>query len=138
MFKIHELVPKEVYDVHGEGAWSFVDVKLTASINSIKERFPKGTMSINTWHFGGNRNWSGLRTPDAQKYYSKTSQHSLHPTELVFKAIDAIFSYYDVDEVRQYIIDNPDEFPYIKGIELGVSWLHIDVRNRSEVLLFNA
>lgn len=135
-FKLQEYLPKEVYDMHGEGGWSLVDVKLVASVEAIKERFPKGTMTINNWSFGGNRNWSGLRTPDALKYYSKTSQHSLHPLELVFKAIDAIFSDYDANEVRQYIIDNPEEFPYIKGIEMGVSWLHIDTRNRDTILLF--
>lgn len=138
MFKIQEYVPKEVYDVHGEGAWTFIDIKLVASVDAIKERFPNGTMTINNWSWGGNRNWSGLRTPSALEYYSKTSQHSLHPVDLVFRAIDAVFSGYDVEEIRQYIIDHPEEFPYIKGIEMGVSWLHIDVRERDEVLLFNA
>ena len=80
-------------------------------------------MTINNYMWGGDRGWSGLRTKDSS-YYSPTSQHSLG------KAIDCIFSAYDVEEVRQYILNNPDEFPHIGGIELNVSWLHLDVRER--------
>lgn len=137
MFKIQELVPEEVYNIHGDGAWTLVDIRLTASIDAIKERFPEGSMTINDWLWNGDRNWSGLRTPDSP-WYSKTSQHALHPNDLVFRAIDCIFSDYDVEEVRQYIINNPEEFPYIKGIELEVSWLHIDTRPRHDVLQFKA
>ncbi len=67
-------------------------------------------------------------------YYSYTSQHTL------FKATDSVFSTYSTDEVRNYILDNPDEFPHIGGVEnfLGMSWLHIDIRPRknNKILVF--
>lgn len=129
-FKIFELVPLHIYKKYGDKAFMFLDDRLLKSIDTLKEIFNKGTITINNYYWGGDRNWSGLRTPESP-YYSPTSQHSFG------RAVDCIFSKYDVEEVRKFIIDNPDKFPYIKGIELGVSWLHIDVRNSDEVILFS-
>lgn len=128
-FKIQELVSKETYNVRGERAWQLIDPYLIMTIDKLKEVFPKGTITINNWLWSGNRNESGLRVY-GMKHYSPYSMHSFG------KAADAVFSHYKTEEVRQYIIDNPKEFPYIKGIELGVSWLHIDTRNLDEVLAF--
>lgn len=128
-FKIQELVSKETYNARGERAWQLIDPYLIMTIDKLKEVFPKGTITINNWLWGGDRNESGLRV-HGMKHYSPYSMHSFG------KAIDAIFSHYKTEEVRQHIIDNPKEFPYIKGIELGVSWLHIDTRNLDEVLAF--
>ena len=130
-FKIQELVPKEVFDlVKKDALWELFDERLLTTIDALKEKFPEGSMTINNWLWGGDRDQSGLRTKNS-KYYSPTSQHSIG------KAVDCVFSDYDNNSVRQYVINNPDEFPYIKGIELGVSWCHFDVRSRDEVLLFN-
>jgi len=130
-FKIEELVSKETFDLIKEDTlWRLFDAKLLVTIDALKEKFSEGTMSINTWKWKGKRTQSGLRTKDSE-YYSATSQHSLG------KAIDCIFSDYDEDSVRQYVINNPDEFPYIKGIELNVSWCHFDVRSSDRVVLFN-
>lgn len=128
-FKIEELVSRETYKARGERAWQLIDPNLIETIDRLKEVFPDGTMTINNWVWGGNRNESGLRV-QGMKHYSPYSMHSFG------KAADCIFSHYDTEEVRQYIIDNPKEFPYVKGIELGVSWLHIDTRNSIELLAF--
>jgi len=133
-FKIYELVPVELYNsVHEDVLWQMMDPGLLATIDAIKAKFPKGSMIINSYKWGGDRGWSGLRTKNS-KYYSPTSQHSLG------KAIDAVFTAYDVEEVRQYILDNSEEFPHIGGIELGVSWLHVDTRPRVNGVIktFNA
>ena len=123
-FKIHELVPLKLFNtVHPDVLWRMIDPRLIETIDKLKEVFPNGSMTINNYMWGGDRGWSGLRTKDSS-YYSPTSQHSLG------KAIDCIFSAYDFEEVRQYILNNPDEFPHIGGIELNVSWLHLDVRER--------
>jgi len=130
-FRIEELVPKELFDLVKEDAlWKIFDERLLETIDALKEKFPEGTMTINNWLWNGLRNQSGLRTKNSE-YYSSTSQHSDG------KAVDCIFSDYNEDSVRQYIINNPEEFPHIKGIELDVSWLHIDVRLRDKVLLFS-
>jgi hypothetical protein len=129
-FKAYELVSKEDYEKMGDAkVWEIFDPNLIEVIDLIKEHFPHGTMTINNWFWGGDRQWSGLRTPNS-KYYSLKSMHSYG------KAIDAVFSQYTADEVRSFVISNPQLFPHIKGIETDITWLHIDVRNRDEVLLF--
>jgi hypothetical protein len=123
-FKIEELVPLKLIDlIHKDLLWKLVDDDIIIAIDKIKEVFPKGSMSINTYKWAGDRTQSGVRTKNS-KYYSSTSQHSLG------KAVDCIFSAYTTDEVRDYILNSPDEFPTIGGVELGTSWLHIDVRPR--------
>ena len=130
-FRIEELVSKELYDlVETDKLWDLFDERLLDTIDAVKEKFPEGSMTINNWLWGGDRDQSGLRTKNS-KYYSPTSQHSIG------KAVDCVFSDYDNNSVRQYVINNPDEFPYIKGIELDVSWCHFDVRSRDKVLLFS-
>ena len=131
-FRIEELVSEELFDlVKPDMLWELFDEKLLDSIDALKEKFPNGSMTINNWLWEGDRTQSGLRTKNS-KYYSPTSQHS------VGKAADCVFSDYETEEVRQYIIDNPRKFPYIKGIEKDVSWLHIDVRSSDRVMLFSS
>lgn len=128
-FKIHELVPPHIFEKYGEGAWKFIDERLIASLDTLKEHFSTGTITLNNYKWKGTRKWSGLRTPES-KWYSETSLHS-HG-----KAGDMIFSNYTAEEVRHYIINNPAFFPYIKGIEDMVKWLHIDVRNEDQLVIF--
>lgn len=128
-FKIHELVSKSIYDKKGEEAWRYVPSDLITAIDTIKERFPKGTMTINNYVWGGNRYWSGLRTSDS-KYFSPTSMHSF------MMAVDAVFSEYTADEVRADILENPSVYPTIKGLELNVSWVHLDIRNEDTLVTF--
>lgn len=130
-FEIHELVPREMYEKYGDAAWRYVDVRLIQTIDKLKEHFNLGTMSINTYGFGGNREWSGIRTPDS-KWYSYGSQHSFG------NAFDIVFSMYSAEEVRDYIINKQHEYSSIKGLELEVSWVHLDVRNEDELVLFRA
>jgi len=130
-FKIHELVPRKMYEKYGEAAWRYVDPRLIETIDLLKEHFNLGTMTINNYYWGGNREWSGIRTPESTNY-SYGSQHSFA------NAFDMVFSDYTAEEVRNYIINNPNIFIYIKGLELGVSWVHLDVRNEDKLVLFEA
>ena len=130
-FKIHELIPKALYEKYGERAWRYVDVRLIESIDKLKEHFNLGTMTINNYGFGGSREWSGIRTADS-KYYSIGSQHSYG------SAFDIVFSDYTAEEVRHYIVDNRHLFPFINGLELNVSWVHLDVRNEDQLITFLA
>lgn len=128
-FKIHELVPKSLFDKKGEACWRYIPVAIIESIDKLKERFPEGSMTINNYFWGGTRNWSGLRTSDSP-YFSATSMHSF------MMAVDIVFSKYTPDEVRKDIMDNPKVYPYIKGLELEVDWVHLDVRNEDELVTF--
>ncbi len=133
-FQIEELVPENMYRLlHEEVLWRMMDNRLFESIDKLKHMFEDGTITINNWVWGGSRNWSGLRTSDSP-YWSPTSMHSKG------MAIDAIFSAYSAEEVRQVILENQYELPYIGGIEMGVSWLHMDLRAKvnNKIVTFNA
>ena len=121
-FKIHELVPKKMFEKYGESAWRYVDRGMIQDIDHLKEVFPKGTMTINSYHWNGDREWSGIRTPESP-YYSYGSQHSYA------NAFDAVFSDYEAEVVRMYILNNQDEFVWITRLEYGVSWIHADGAN---------
>jgi len=131
-FKIHEIVPKNIYDKYGEKAWRFVPARLIRMIDSFKETFPDGTITINNYIWGGNRYWSGWRTPEST-YYSTTSMHAS------CRAVDMLFSDYTADEVRKRVIaEQNGAFREVKGLELGTSWVHADVRNEDTLVTFNA
>lgn len=130
-FKIHELVPRKMYEEYGEKAWRYVDVRLIDTIDILKEHFNLGTMTINNYYWDGSREWSGIRTPESPNY-GYGSQHSYA------NAFDIVFSDYTAEEVRNYIINTPHIFKYIKGLELGVSWVHLDIRNEDMITLFRA
>lgn len=127
-FKIQELVPPHVYQERGDRAWELLDPLLLESLDQIRDAF--GPMLCNTWHNGGSRMYSGLRMP-GDPHWSKYSQHSFG------RAADLLpIAEITADKIRQYILSNPGHFPLITGVELDVSWLHIDVRNTLGVVTF--
>ena len=139
-FKIYEIVDKETFIHLGDVAWELVDWRIIETIDTLKEVFNQGTITINNYKWKGNRNWSGLRTKDS-KYYSPTSMHSLSINKdggRTFKAVDCIFSHYTTKEVREYILSHQDEFPYIKRIEVA-NWIHLDLRetDKDYIVLFD-
>jgi hypothetical protein len=121
-FAIHELVPPHVYQERGERAWELLDERLLVTLDRLRRRF--GSITVNNYHWGRDREWSGLRTKDSP-FYSPFSQHTFG------RAADCLFSGKTAEEVRQDILNHPDspDFELIGSIELGVSWLHFDVRN---------
>jgi len=129
-FIIEELVSPQTYKDRGEKAWQLLDDRMLMTLDRLRERY--GKMTVNSWKWGGNREWSGLRTADSP-YFSKYSQHSFG------RAADIIFNDITTEEVRQDILDNPDDptFEFINSIELGVSWLHLDCRNVERIFAFH-
>jgi len=128
-FKIQELVPRHVYEARGDKAWELLDKDALKMIDGLREAF--GVMTVNNWHIGGERNWSGLRTSDSP-YYSPYSQHSFG------RAFDCIFTSRTAQQVRQAILNNRDDFPLVMGMELDTSWLHVDTRNTFRIKTFTA
>lgn len=119
-FKIQELVPKEVYEARKELAWELMDINLLVTLDALRDCY--GPMVVNDWAFGGEREWSGLRTSKSP-YGAEYSQHRFG------RAADIIFHNHTAEEVRQDILADPRRFPMIMSVELGTSWLHIDTRN---------
>jgi hypothetical protein len=111
----------------GNKAWELLDEGMLRAIDRLRGRF--GRMVVNDWHRGGEREWSGIRLPGSP-FYSQYSQHTYG------RAFDMICLDADVDEVRGYILAHPNEYPEIRGVELGTSWLHVDGRNFDGIKTF--
>jgi len=128
-FIIQELVDPDTYAKRGDRAWQLLDERALITLDKLRKRY--GQMTVNNWKWGGDRKWSGLRTPES-KWYSLYSQHTYG------RAFDCLFADTTAEEVRQDILANPDDdtFKLIGSIELGVSWLHYDVRNCDRIFAF--
>jgi len=129
-FTLHELVPPHIMRTRGDKAWQLLDDRLLMTLDRLRDNY--GRITVNNWHWDGDRQWSGLRTPGSP-YYSETSQHSFG------RAADCTFRDVTAEIVRQDILANIDNktFEFINSIELGVAWLHFDVRNCDRILAFN-
>ncbi len=126
-FSIEELVDRETFKKRGDKAWQLIDDRLIYMIDALREKF--GPITINNWNMGGDREWSGLRTSKSP-YYSAYSQHTFG------RAADLIFKNALPCAVRMEILDNKDKYPYITGVELDISWVHIDIRNAQQYYTF--
>ncbi|MFA7542796.1 MAG: hypothetical protein WCY84_00340 [Candidatus Cloacimonadaceae bacterium] len=128
-FEIREFVSPAVYQRFQHNAWWFIDPRLIESADAIREHF--GPMIINDWACGGAFRYRGLRSSlDADAPRGDFSMHRFG------RALDAHFVSASVEEVRSYILANQSRFPHIKGLELNVSWLHIDTRNSENLITF--
>ena len=132
-FIIQELVSEKTYLKYGpEKSWWFTQVNMLRFIDMVKKRYsPKRAVYINTWLFGGDRNWSGNRTPDSD-WYSPMSQHTFN------NAYDMIFQSITAEEIRVDLKENwgklcCQDFPIT--VEKEVSWVHCD--GRQQDLMFN-
>lgn len=133
-FNLYELVDKHTYYSRGEAAWECIDIRLLNVLNRLRENLG-ASITVNNWKWSKDSKasdyfqWRGLRT-SGSKYFSHYSQHSFG------RAADFDVKGYTAEEVRKHILENLELYPEIKGIELGVNWVHIDVRNREELLKF--
>lgn len=127
-----EYIPRDLYLKYQSKPhilFGLLDNRLITADQKLRDQF--GSVTINNWWSGGDRNWSGLRTPDSS-FYSPTSQHSFG------RASDKLFSV-TAEEVRQYIQDHWQKLG-ITCIESDVSWVHSDVRywTGNELLIVTA
>jgi hypothetical protein len=119
-FATHELVPQETFERWGERSLMFMDSRILENADKLRERY--GSITINNWFWGGDRQWSGLRT-ESTPYGSQYSQHRFG------RALDHIFADVTAEEVRQDILQHPEQFSLVTSIELNTGWLHADCRN---------
>jgi len=118
---LDEYIPKELYlkfESTPNILIGLLDKRLITADQKLRDQF--GPVTINNWWDGGDRNWSGIRTPETT-LFSFTSQHA-HG-----RASDKLFIV-SADEVRQYLREHWCELG-ITCIEDNVNWVHSDVRN---------
>jgi len=134
-FTLQEYVPKSVFDKHGERAVRFISTALIEADYQLLQDLEKHygrqiSCSINTWSFGGDRSYSGLRVP-GEPYYKPHSMHSMG------SGSDKIYSFKDTKErietkkIYDFIIANQSKY-YALGIRRmedirdASSWIHWD------------
>jgi hypothetical protein len=137
-FAPHELLP----GLSGEETWESLDPALRAKLDdNLLEtaddvRDLLGVQcSVNNYADGGKRQWCGLRT-DECTIGAAHSQHRLgRAADLHPEGVTA-----DEARARIRVAVLAGHLPHLGGVELGVSWLHIDVRPRvdGKVLEFHA
>jgi hypothetical protein len=121
-FKLKELVPEDLYNTLSEQAlWNLFSEESLRMLDWIKDKFPKGSIIINDWSWGGQFSYSGFRTKPSSDY----SEYSLHSTG---EAFDLKFSEYTIDEVMT-ALEDVTYSPHIRRVEKGTTtWLHIDTK----------
>lgn len=116
-----EYIPRELYLKYLHKPHLLIgmlDKRLVKADQLLRDKF--GLVTINNWIHGGDRQWSGIRTPESPDY-SFLSQHSWG------RASDKIFRDATSEEVRDYIAKNWQTLG-ITCIEANVDWVHSDVR----------
>ena len=126
-FKIHELIPPEISYLPENILWSLMDDRILIDADDLREKY--GKITINNWYWGGKFKYSGLR-PFSCVEGAPFSQHKFG------RALDMKFHDVPVDVPRTDLIDNP-VYWQTTCVEMGVSWLHADVRNCDSVMMIN-
>lgn len=130
-FNLVELVDPITYTTYGESSWKFLDERAVRTTQWVRDLLGI-PITVNNWHKGGYRRWSGLRINDPRcDVYSERSQHTAG------RGFDAVCSL-PAQEVRDRIAA---EWPktglgWPITLESRVSWLHIDVRTNERIVNF--
>ncbi len=123
-FITQEFVPRLVYQRRGDAAIECMDNRILNAVDLLRDNLRSlghdNGFTINNWHIKGERQYSGLRTPESEDY-SVTSQHTFG------RALDVITKT-PLEVIHLHIIDNPYIYSGIKFIEIDIGWLHIDCR----------
>lgn len=118
---LDEYITETLYRQYENKPWilqGLIDPRLVKADQMLRDHF--GPVTINSWWDGGDRKWSGLRSPECIEF-TPLSQHTFG------RASDKIFKNATAEEVRIYIKANYIQLG-ITCIEKNVSWVHSDIR----------
>jgi len=126
-FDIRELVGKETFLKHGQRSWKFFDFRLLQALLIIRENLGR-EIYVNNWDSGGTFDERGLRSNVQEILKGKTMKGLLYLSGHVLgKAVDFDVKGMTAEEVRTWIVENADLFPFKIRLEKDVSWIHLDV-----------
>ena len=126
-FSIKELVCKHTYMKFGERAWQFLDTELLHTLLVIRKAINK-PMYVNNWDMGASFSQRGLRCNICQLVKDKTKANSVYLTSHGNGAgVDFDVKGMTAEEVRNWIAKNEVLLPYPIRLELGVTWVHLDI-----------
>lgn len=147
-FVAQEFVPKSIFTQFGVNSTWFINekcVKLAEFYKSFFTTYFKNKLgndkvktvlvTINNWHIGGGKQWSGIRTPDFTEG-GKLSQHrfkSAFDCEMTIIFADDKKQEVDYKEIHQVIQAHEAEFmanglTCVEDVRDATGWLHSDVR----------
>ena len=124
-FKLEEFIPKNVYTQFGYNSVAFVDPRIVAVAEFVRNFFGK-PVTINNWYKGGQFNYRGFRDPKCT-IGAKFSQHRFG------RAIDINVQGMSSQEVYRAILSNQDVFmkaglTTVENIVDTPTWNHLDCR----------
>ena len=125
-FRIEELVTPGIFQMYGVRAFSLFDSRLLWTADAVRGYFDK-PVRCNNWHNDGTFTQRGYRPPDSL-IGAETSEHRFG------RALDIDVIGLGAEEVRQEILSRQerDAFQYITRLEVGVNWVHFDLKNTLE------
>ncbi|ANZ50349.1 putative peptidase M15A [Erwinia phage vB_EamM_Phobos] len=143
-FKLEELVPPDIIARRGANAAYLISPLVMVTLQQLRNKFgpivansPSKGMTqrtIRTLQFFINQekpkggNW---KERAHELYAASDSMHKYGG------AMDLNFQNYSSQEVRAYIMQNPNEFPFIHFLETDISWFHFDVRNQANLTVWS-
>ena len=135
-FGIHELVGSRTLSKYGERSWRFFGTNALHALLIVRLKLDKA-MTVNS----GGREQRGLRTNIQPLVRDKAERNQLYiSAHILGRAFDFDVKGMTAQEVRDWIVDNADLFPFKIRLEDGVSWVHlddIDEEKNPKVYLFN-
>ena len=121
-----QLVPPEVFAERGVKSLELIDDRLLVFIDKLRHNLGV-PLTVNN---GTSYTQSGLRDVNHYGTYEKmAASYSQHKYG---KALDFRSSKMSSREIRKHIIENRELYPEITFMEVGISWVHVDVRTRLE------
>ncbi|APD18152.1 hypothetical protein [Vibrio phage JSF7] len=136
-FETWELVPWEIWTKLGENARNLVSGRLIHAMNLLRAQLGK-TMTCNTRGPGG-RDQSGLRVV-GQSHYRPTSQHAgnhAHSLDGNRSTASDTIGDWNPKELHAMILKDRKKYEMIKFIEIDIGWLHIDVRDKPDIVVWS-
>jgi hypothetical protein len=126
-FRIEEFFPAAFLAAQkpkGDLVWGVMDPHVLVTCDRLRERY--GPLQGNDYYRGGNFSERGYRPPG-----NKTNAKLSISQHLFGRAQDLWPGEVTAEEIRQEILKKPEleAFEFITCIEMGVNWLHFDVRN---------
>lgn len=124
-FCVEEFISKRYYQFWGDDSIHVMNYGLVRLADWLRHRSGAG-ITINTWKWGGQYQWSGLRTGDSG--YSNNSPH------MTGNALDIKSDSHTPKELARLISDNWEEVKQYTGLR-GLrfehftktpTWLHVD------------
>jgi hypothetical protein len=129
-FDVREFVPPETYKIHGDSSLMFIDERLLRTMDLIRDWFNRPVV-INNWNTGGHLQYRGYRPPECKEGAAE-SQHRFG------RACDFDVEGLSAEAARKILLDHQSDasFQFIRRIELGTSWVHIDLANVDSVNIY--